>query len=48
MRCDARIDIVPGATHLFEVPGTLESAAALAAAWFGRHFRAARGEAGLG
>jgi putative phosphoribosyl transferase len=48
MRCDARIDIVPGATHLFEEPGTLESAAALAAAWFGRHFRAARGEAGFG
>jgi putative phosphoribosyl transferase len=48
MRCDARIDIVPGASHLFEEPGTLETAAAQAAAWFARHFRAARGNAGGG
>jgi hypothetical protein len=26
--------IVPGATHLFEEPGTLEEAARLACAWF--------------
>lgn len=38
MRCDSRIDIVPGASHLFEEPGTLETAAALAVAWFARHF----------
>lgn len=30
--------IVPGATHLFEEPGTLEEVARLAAAWFARHF----------
>ena len=30
-------EIVPGATHLFEEPGTLERVAALAAEWFGRH-----------
>jgi putative phosphoribosyl transferase len=29
--------VVPGATHLFEEPGTLERVAALAAAWFDRH-----------
>ncbi|WP_026280538.1 dienelactone hydrolase family protein [Thioalkalivibrio sp. ALE9] len=31
-RCD--LEIIPGATHLFEEPGTLEQAADLAAAWF--------------
>ncbi|TDX67268.1 dienelactone hydrolase family protein [Methylosinus sp. sav-2] len=30
---DARLDVVPGATHLFEETGTLEQAAALAAEW---------------
>jgi putative phosphoribosyl transferase len=45
MRCEAQIVIVPGATHLFEEPGTLETAASLAAAWFGRHFSAASGAA---
>jgi dienelactone hydrolase len=29
--------IVPGATHLFEEPGTLEEVARLAAGWFTRH-----------
>lgn len=29
--------IVPGATHLFEEPGTLEEVARLATAWFQRH-----------
>ena len=29
--------IVPGASHLFEEPGTLEEVARLAAGWFGRH-----------
>jgi dienelactone hydrolase len=33
--------IVPGATHLFEEPGTLEQAAALACEWFERHCSAA-------
>ncbi|BAL27286.1 dienelactone hydrolase family protein [Azoarcus sp. KH32C] len=31
------IRIVPGATHLFEEPGTLEQVAKLAAAWFNRY-----------
>jgi putative phosphoribosyl transferase len=37
MRCETRLEIVSGATHLFEEPGTLEEAAALACAWFLRH-----------
>jgi putative phosphoribosyl transferase len=31
--------IVPGATHLFEEPGTLEEVARLAADWFSQHLR---------
>jgi putative phosphoribosyl transferase len=34
MRCEVKIDIVPGATHLFEEPGALERVSELAAAWF--------------
>ena len=37
MRCEKELKIVPGATHLFEEPGTLEEVARLAADWFGRH-----------
>jgi dienelactone hydrolase len=33
----ARIEIVPGASHLFEEPGTLERVAELARDWFVRH-----------
>jgi dienelactone hydrolase len=32
--------IIPGATHLFEEPGTLEEVARLAADWFSKHLRA--------
>ncbi len=31
------LEVVPGATHLFEEPGTLEQAADLAASWFARY-----------
>jgi putative phosphoribosyl transferase len=31
--------VVPGASHLFEEPGTLEEVARLAAEWFSRHLR---------
>ncbi|HEX8967222.1 MAG TPA: hypothetical protein VF937_05030 [Chloroflexota bacterium] len=37
LRCEKRLEIVPGATHLFEERGALEQVAALAAAWFIRH-----------
>ena len=39
LHCEARLEIVPGATHLFEEPGTLEQVAALALRWF-RHWLA--------
>ena len=35
--CPTELVIVPGATHLFEEPGTLEEVARLAAAWIVRH-----------
>jgi putative phosphoribosyl transferase len=37
LRCEKELRIVPGATHLFEEPGTLEDVAHLAAEWFQRH-----------
>ena len=37
MRKPARIEIVPGATHLFEEPGKLEVVADLAASFFAQH-----------
>lgn len=37
MSAERRIEIVPGATHLFEEPGKLERAASLAADWFANH-----------
>jgi alpha-beta hydrolase superfamily lysophospholipase len=36
LACTKEIDIVPGATHLFEEPGALERVAAHAAQWFAR------------
>jgi len=32
-----QLEIVPGATHLFEEPGTLETVAEMAAKWFGKY-----------
>lgn len=37
LRCEKRLEIVRGATHLFEEPGALEQVAALAADWFVQH-----------
>lgn len=42
LQCEKKLEIVPGATHLFEEPGALERAAAHAAAWFARHLGNAR------
>ena len=39
MRCETKLTIIPGATHLFEEPGTLEQAARHAGAWFQTHFK---------
>jgi putative phosphoribosyl transferase len=41
LRCEKRLEIVPGATHLFEEPGALEQAAELAAQWFQQRLPAA-------
>jgi putative phosphoribosyl transferase len=38
MRCDVSLEVIPGATHLFEEPGTLEKVAHLASDWFVDHF----------
>lgn len=37
LRCEHRVEVVPGATHLFEEPGTLDIVAELAATWFIDH-----------
>ena len=37
LRCEKRLHIVPGATHLFEEGGALEEVAREAATWFERH-----------
>jgi putative phosphoribosyl transferase len=37
LRCPKQLTIVPGATHLFEEPGTLEQVAEQALKWFQRH-----------
>lgn len=37
LRAEKKLVVVPGATHLFEEPGTLEAAAAHAGRWFEKH-----------
>jgi len=37
MRCEVNLEIIPGATHLFEEPGALEKVAKLASDWFAVH-----------
>jgi putative phosphoribosyl transferase len=37
LRCTKELAVIPGATHLFEEPGTLEQVASHAARWFARH-----------
>lgn len=39
IHCQRHLAIVPGATHLFEEPGTLDEAARLAADWFVRYLQ---------
>ncbi len=40
LRTENQLAVVPGATHLFSEPGTLERVAALARDWFAGHLRA--------
>ena len=42
LTCEKRLEIVPGATHLFEEPGTLDKVVDLAAQWFNAHFEATK------
>jgi putative phosphoribosyl transferase len=37
LHCERQIEIIPGATHLFEEPGKLEEVASLAKRWFKQH-----------
>ena len=37
LQCEKRLDVVPGATHLFEEPGTLEAVVAASIGWFAAH-----------
>ena len=41
MRCEVKLEIIPGATHLFEEPGALEKVAKLASDWFVSHIAGA-------
>jgi putative phosphoribosyl transferase len=38
LRCEKELIVVPGATHLFEEPGTLEAVVEHARGWFSDHF----------
>ncbi len=40
LKSEKRLEIVPGASHLFEEPGTLEQVAQLASEWFQRYLAA--------
>jgi pimeloyl-ACP methyl ester carboxylesterase len=43
LACEKALQIVPGATHLFEEPGTLEQVATQASAWLARWLATGRG-----
>ncbi|GGS97627.1 hypothetical protein GCM10010286_23210 [Streptomyces toxytricini] len=45
LRCENRLEVVEGATHLFEEPGALEEAATLATRWLTTHLPGGRGAA---
>ena len=48
LSCEKEIEIVSGATHLFEEPGTLDQVAQLAANWFQKHLTDERRSASEG
>jgi putative phosphoribosyl transferase len=41
LRAETRLEVIPGATHLFEEPGALEGVSRLAVDWFNVHLRGA-------
>jgi putative phosphoribosyl transferase len=48
LRCEKQLEIVPGATHLFEEPGALEEVARLAREWFERYLTPTEASSGKG
>ena len=44
IKAEKHLEIVPGATHLFEEPGTLQEVARLAADWFKRYLGGQRAQ----
>lgn len=46
LACEKALEVVPGATHLFEEPGTLDQVIALTRDWFASHLGPARDEDG--
>lgn len=42
LNCEKRLELVAGATHLFEEPGTLDAVISLALGWFDRHLKGHR------
>jgi putative phosphoribosyl transferase len=44
IRAETRLEVIPGAGHLFEEPGALETVAELAAAWIERNLERVRSE----
>ena len=44
LSCPTRLEIVPGATHLFEEPGTLDQVVSLATAWFTQYLEKSPGQ----
>ncbi|HEX6086936.1 MAG TPA: hypothetical protein VF266_20570 [Thermoanaerobaculia bacterium] len=41
LKCTRRLEVIPGARHLFEEPGTLEAVASAAGTWFLQHLTSA-------
>ena len=48
LQCEKALRIVPGATHLFEEPGSLDKVARLATEWFQQHLPPSRTTSGAG
>jgi pimeloyl-ACP methyl ester carboxylesterase len=48
LRCEKQLEIVPGATHLFEEPGALEEVARLACEWFESYLTPTEASSGTG
>lgn len=44
LHCQKRLDVIPGATHLFEERGALEQVEQAAASWFAKHMATAEHE----